>query len=175
MSLKTAFLSKTTIRTWRNSKTILKNFSFLLEIFWPTIDLPKTAASQLFWWYRFQNSTTIKDNDLKSYMVIVLGKWEDPMQVFFDPTPIGSFKKSFDMSEDFSNTRCVSYGQPWQPWFSSMMRLMREPFWPHKIHCQTFTSELIRVFVVLHIGKTSKTLRHWSWVSVAVPKRHRPP
>jgi hypothetical protein len=36
----------------------------------------------LFRWYRFQNSTTVKDNDLKFYMVIVLGKLEDPMQVF---------------------------------------------------------------------------------------------
>jgi hypothetical protein len=35
-----------------------------------------------FRWYRFQNSTTVKDIDLKFYMIIVLEKLEDPMQVF---------------------------------------------------------------------------------------------
>ncbi len=35
-----------------------------------------------FWWYRFQNSTTVKDNDLKFYMLIALGKLEDPVQFF---------------------------------------------------------------------------------------------
>jgi hypothetical protein len=32
----------------------------------------------LFGWYRFQNSTTVREIGLKFQMVIVLGKLEDP-------------------------------------------------------------------------------------------------
>jgi hypothetical protein len=40
----------------------------------------------LFWWYRFKNSATVRDIDLKFYMVVVFGKLEDPMQVFLAGT-----------------------------------------------------------------------------------------
>jgi hypothetical protein len=36
----------------------------------------------LFQWYRFPNLATVRDNDLKFGMVIVLGKLDDLMQVF---------------------------------------------------------------------------------------------
>jgi hypothetical protein len=35
-----------------------------------------------FWWYHFQNSPTVREIDLKFYVVIVLGKLEDRMKVF---------------------------------------------------------------------------------------------
>ncbi len=35
-----------------------------------------------FWWYRFQNSITVRDIDLKFGMVIVFGKLEDHMHGF---------------------------------------------------------------------------------------------
>jgi hypothetical protein len=35
-----------------------------------------------FWWYRFQNSTTVRDIDLKFDMEVVFERLEDIMHVF---------------------------------------------------------------------------------------------
>ncbi len=61
--------------------TILKNFVFYQKLFEPPQSSRK-PPHLTFLMYRFQNSTTVRDNDLKFDIVIVFGNWEDPMQVF---------------------------------------------------------------------------------------------
>jgi hypothetical protein len=49
-----------------------------MNLIWHIEYLKKLTRIQIleFWWYRFQNSSMVADNDLKFGMVIVFGKME---------------------------------------------------------------------------------------------------
>jgi hypothetical protein len=65
------------------------------KIPWDFNKVPKTPRISSFWWYRFQNSITVRDIGLKFGMVIVLGKLEDTMHCFLP----GSVHKQRQFSE----------------------------------------------------------------------------
>jgi hypothetical protein len=65
-----------------NLKIELSKYFFNMRQILSHHGIPDFHHISLFQWYHFQNSTTVRDNDLKFRMVIVLGKLEDLMQVF---------------------------------------------------------------------------------------------
>ncbi len=74
------------------SRFLLKTFDGEVR-FWtrfpPLFAVLEITGNWFSWWYRFQDSTTARDIDLKFYMVLVLGKLEDTMLHF----PAGTVHK----------------------------------------------------------------------------------
>jgi hypothetical protein len=83
MSRKITLSNKITVIALGNLKNELSKYIFfnMRQILSPHRSFEIHRFSQ-FWWYRFQNSITVRDIGLKFYMVIELGKLEDLMQVF---------------------------------------------------------------------------------------------